>query len=106
MNIFSPMIEEQIKKDFHISEPILRDAMPSCTWWKISVGHFSMSIYYDPDDSLGYVGVPYYELYDGDETYRYLSSDDPMDLILELHKQKVIYEESYSKDPEKWLWNI
>ena len=103
MNIYSLLIEEQIRKDFDISEPETREAFPECLWWKITTGHLWLSLYYDPNDSLGYVGTPYFQLYDGDETYTYLLDDDPMDLILELHKQKAIYTEQYEKNPEEFL---
>jgi len=103
MNIYNPMIESQIRKDFNLSEPKTRESFPGCYWWEITTEHLWLSIYYYPSDSLGYVGAPYYELYDGDETYRYLLSDDPMELILELHKQKAIIEERYEKHPEEFL---
>ena len=104
-HIYSPMIEEQIKKDFDISKPTKRTQpmFEGCWWWSITTGHLHLSIYFDPSDCLGYVGAPYYELYDGDDTYRYLLSDDPMDLILELHKQKAIYIENYNRNPEVYL---
>lgn len=36
---------------------------PSCIWWNISHQSSSISVYYDPNDTLGYVGSPYFECY-------------------------------------------
>ena len=34
-----------------------------------------VSVYFDGYDELGFVGEPYFELYDGEECYRYLMNE-------------------------------
>ena len=104
--IYSEEIETEIKKNFSITPKPRDDAFgvyPGCVWWRLTYQHLFLSLYYDPTDSLGIVGAPYYELYDGNETYRFLESGDPMELIFELHQNLAIYEAEFAQFPERFL---
>jgi len=39
-----------------------------------------ISVYLDVDDSLGSVGAPYWEIYDGHETHRYLLASETQEM--------------------------
>ncbi len=76
----------------------------SCNWWHLNYKFMKMSIYYDPKDLLGYVGSPYYELYDGNETYRYLEdSDDHIEFIDKLKEVIDLHDIDIDEHPENWL---
>ncbi len=42
------------------------DLYPGALWWSFKYKFTEFSVYYDPADYFGSVGVPYYEFYDGD----------------------------------------
>lgn len=49
----------------------ITDYFPSVIQWFIFYRLTSFSIYYDPDDSMGYMGEPYFEIYDFNEVERF-----------------------------------
>ena len=54
---------------------IKTDGMPGLKRWHIMYRFLKLSLYYDPKDYLGSVGVPYYEVYDGRDAERFLEHD-------------------------------
>ncbi len=81
-----------------------RDEYRICNWWRLKYKYVKMSVYYDPADLLGYVGRPYYELYDGNETYRYLEdSDDHTEFIGKLKEVIDLHNADIDEHPENWL---
>ena len=77
---------------------------PDCNWWLIKYKFLELSLYYDPSDKLGIVGQPYYELYDGFETYRFLSNPDQSSELLELLLQiKSKHDKEVQEFPEHFL---
>ena len=96
--------EAKIKEMFDISR-VTRDAeyYAGCFWWKLTYGHLVLSIYFDPSDILGVVGSPYYELYDGKDTFRYLESGSSVRLLEALTKAKEEYIKEFQDHPESFL---
>ncbi len=76
-----------------------------CNWWHLNYKFLKLSIYYDPSDSLGYVGKPYYELYDGNETFRYIADEveSEEEFLRDLNNMINAHDESIAKTPENWL---
>ncbi len=83
MQIFNDEVEKELlKMNYKIvnrgnmrSEGIDVKGYEGCNWWRLKYKFLDISIYYDPIDALGAVGVPYYETYDGDQTERYIHGD-------------------------------
>lgn len=77
---------------------------PDCNWWLIQYKFLELSLYYDPSDKLGSVGKPYYELYDGIETFRFLSNPDQSDKLLgKLIQIKKEHDKEVQEYPERFL---
>ena len=76
-----------------------------CNWWRLTYKHLEHSIYYDPSDILGVVGKPYFEYYDGDDTYRYLeySKDEFIRFCKDLNRNQIQHEQDFIDFPERFL---
>ena len=72
-----------------------------CNWWRLTYKFLDYSIYYDPEDILGRVGVPYYEFYDNEETYRYI--DNLPKLLTRLKRNKIEHDKETKEYPERFL---
>lgn len=71
-------------------------------WYIVIAGLNKLSIYYDIDDSLGIVGSHYFELYDGEETYRWLEEEKD-ELCSYVDNQYTNYLQEVEDYPERFL---
>lgn len=78
------------------------DHFNGCNWWSLTYKFLHFSIYFDPSNILGYVGDEYYELYDGNDTYRY-HTDKSNIIIKDLTKFKNVHNKEINEFPELWL---
>jgi len=75
-----------------------------CNWWRLKYLLLDLSIYYDPIDALGSVGVPYYELYDGKDTFRYIENDNSYkDFVEFLNILMKDHQTELNEHPENFL---
>jgi hypothetical protein len=76
-----------------------------CNWWKLRYLFLKISVYYDPKDILGAVGVPYYEMFDGKDTIRYIAGDkiDEKTFLEDMKYMKKKHDLSLDTEPEIWL---
>ena len=88
---------EELQTEWSISH-YLRDSFPECQWWKVA----GLSIYYDPYDSLGSVGAPYYEILKGDTT-RYIKDQDEEEMIRFILKSVLEKTQHRKHHPEDYL---
>jgi len=104
MKLFTDDIETQIKEKWDIRDrgPREHDFFEGCNWWTLSYKLMSCSIYFDPSDCLGVVGQPYYEIYDGEDTERFLM-DGYKDLLDYLKEQTKAHDIDLIENPENWL---
>jgi len=87
-----------------IEEREVRDEvkMPGLKRWYILYKFLKLSLYYDPKDHLGFVGKPYYEIYGGKDTERFLEHDyaSIKDFFEEYFKN---HDEEIETNPEYFL---
>ena len=108
--IFNDEVETKIQQLGYTIDNIGLGGRPDyykeCNWWTLVYGHLFLSIYFDPEDKLGFVGRPYYELYTGDDTFRYLdlpNTENPNFLLRNLKKLKNEYKKDFKNNPENYL---
>ena len=73
-----------------------------CNWWQLQYRYEEYSIYFDKHEVLGYFGEPYYELYDGDETWRW-SQHDNTGFINFLDERFKEHDKKVYENPELFL---
>lgn len=70
-------------------------------YWRILYRYADWSIYFDIDDTLGVVGRPYFELWDGNDTERFYADKSGLsDAVKELCKQ---HDKELIEFPERFL---
>ena len=78
------------------------DYFKGCNWWTLGYKFLRYSVYYDPSDIMGSVGAPYYEFYDGDDTYRYLL-DNSFEFISDVNEYIPKHNTDIETNPELFL---
>ena len=108
MVLVSKDFENKIKELGYNIKDLGSDGRPKelydgCNWWRLGYKFLYYSIYYDPKNVIGFVGEPYWEFYDGEETYRYTVTNNFDSLIKLLEKLKLKQEKDIKNTPEIFL---
>ena len=108
MYLFSDEIESELQKiGYDVidrgNDRVKDGVYVGCNWWHLNYKFLKLSVYYDPSDALGVVGVPYYELYDGMEDYRYIADQDDLEFLSDAKTHIINHKKSVEEEPELWL---
>lgn len=106
--VFNELTEKKIEKLGYEIQNIGLGGRPDfyqgCNWWVFNYRYLRLSIYFDPADIMGFVGRPYYELYDGEDTYRFIATDAEAQTLLDtLNSLKIKHNQQVQEFPEMFL---
>ena len=86
---------------------IISTMFSDCVWWNITYRSLIISVYYDPNNNLGYMTTPYFEVMsnspDEDDPSRYLLATDTEEMFEDIAKLCAQHDIDIIERPEFYL---